>query len=101
MHVDALLDLCTDGGANPPTSTAEHTSRAGETIAGPVFCLRMIPALYCAMTYGGVIFDVDGTLADTNDGHIDAWRRAFASMGYDVTPERMRPTACFNEPCSS
>ncbi|MDQ6831245.1 MAG: HAD family hydrolase [Gemmatimonadota bacterium] len=43
------------------------------------------------MSYSAVIFDVDGTLVDTNDGHIDAWRRAFASMGYDVGAERIRP----------
>jgi HAD superfamily hydrolase (TIGR01509 family) len=32
----------------------------------------------------GVLFDVDGTLVDTNDLHADAWRRAFLHFGFDV-----------------
>ena len=28
-----------------------------------------------------VIFDVDGTLVDSNDLHIEAWREAFAHYG--------------------
>jgi HAD superfamily hydrolase (TIGR01509 family) len=39
----------------------------------------------------GMIFDVDGTLVDTNDAHIDAWHRAFAACGYDVPRERILP----------
>src|SRR5918999_2524145 len=29
----------------------------------------------------GVIFDIDGTLVDSNDLHIEAWREAFAHYG--------------------
>ena len=29
-----------------------------------------------------ILFDIDGTLVDSNDAHVDAWRRAFASEGY-------------------
>jgi phosphoglycolate phosphatase-like HAD superfamily hydrolase len=36
-----------------------------------------------------VIFDVDGTLVDTNPSHVEAWRRAFNSTGYDVSQERI------------
>ena len=32
----------------------------------------------------GVIFDVDGTLADTNYLHVVAWARAFRDAGEDV-----------------
>ena len=32
----------------------------------------------------GVIFDIDGTLADTNFLHAVAWRRAFVENGFDV-----------------
>ena len=39
-----------------------------------------------AMTRWGVLFDVDGTLVDSNYLHIVAWLRAFRSAGYpDVT----------------
>jgi HAD superfamily hydrolase (TIGR01509 family) len=31
-----------------------------------------------------VLFDVDGTLVDTNDLHIAAWREAFRHFGHDV-----------------
>ena len=35
----------------------------------------------------GVIFDVDGTLVDSNDLHIEAWREAFARYGKKVDYE--------------
>lgn len=37
----------------------------------------------------GMIFDVDGTLVDTNPAHVEAWRRAFRRFGYDVPMERI------------
>lgn len=38
----------------------------------------------------GVIFDVDGTLIDSNDAHARAWVAALAEHGYDVPFERVR-----------
>ncbi len=38
-----------------------------------------------------VIFDVDGTLVDSNDGHARAWVDALAEAGYQVPFERIRP----------
>jgi beta-phosphoglucomutase-like phosphatase (HAD superfamily) len=32
---------------------------------------------------GGVVFDGDGTLLDTNDLHVAAWWEAFATQVYD------------------
>jgi HAD superfamily hydrolase (TIGR01549 family) len=29
-----------------------------------------------------ILFDIDGTLVDTNDTHVEAWQRAFAGEGY-------------------
>ena len=43
------------------------------------------------MTLRGVIFDLDGTLVDTNRFHVAAWERAFAALGYDVPAERIVP----------
>ena len=37
-----------------------------------------------------MIFDIDGTLVDTNPAHVEAWRRAFKRLGYDVPAERIR-----------
>ena len=37
----------------------------------------------------GMIFDIDGTLIDTNPAHVEAWRRAFRRAGYDVPTERI------------
>src|SRR3954447_16441581 len=42
-----------------------------------------------AMALDGVIFDVDGTLVDSNPLHIKAWERAFKSRGYHVNPDRI------------
>src|SRR5438105_9606749 len=39
------------------------------------------------MPVRGVIFDLDGTLVDTNWFHVEAWRRAFTAAGYDVPAE--------------
>jgi HAD superfamily hydrolase (TIGR01509 family) len=39
----------------------------------------------------GVIFDVDGTLLDSNDAHALSWVEAFAEAGYDVPLEVVRP----------
>lgn len=37
-----------------------------------------------------VIFDVDGTLIDSNDAHARAWADALREYGYDVPVERIR-----------
>ncbi len=39
----------------------------------------------------GVIFDVDGTLVDSNDAHAYAWVEAMAEQGYHVSFETVRP----------
>ena len=37
-----------------------------------------------------VLFDLDGTLVDSNDYHVDAWHEVFAEAGHDVPRERIR-----------
>lgn len=39
----------------------------------------------------GVIFDIDGTLVDSNDAHAQAWVDTFAEFGYGVPFEVVRP----------
>jgi phosphoglycolate phosphatase-like HAD superfamily hydrolase len=41
------------------------------------------------MTLRAMIFDIDGTLIDTNPAHVEAWRRAFERLGFDVPAERI------------
>ncbi|MGH1550185.1 HAD family hydrolase [Leifsonia poae] len=41
------------------------------------------------MTISAVLFDVDGTLVDSNFLHVDAWSRAFAEMGTPVDSWRI------------
>jgi HAD superfamily hydrolase (TIGR01509 family) len=43
------------------------------------------------MAIRGVIFDVDGTLVDSNDAHARAWADALAEAGHRVPVERIRP----------
>lgn len=43
------------------------------------------------MTVRGMIFDVDGTLVDTNPAHVEAWGRAFQRFAFDVPAERIVP----------
>ena len=35
-------------------------------------------------------FDIDGTLADTNPAHVEAWCRAFERLGYDIPVKRIK-----------
>ena len=37
-----------------------------------------------------VIFDVDGTIIDSNDFHAQAWQKAFAEKGFDFSFEKIR-----------
>lgn len=37
------------------------------------------------------IFDVDGTLIDSNDFHARAWEKAFAENGYKISFDEIRP----------
>ncbi len=39
----------------------------------------------------GVIFDIDGTLLDSNDAHAESWVDTFAETGYDVPYDVVRP----------
>ena len=39
----------------------------------------------------GVIFDIDGTLVDSNDAHAQSWVDTFAEAGYDVPFDVVRP----------
>ena len=32
-----------------------------------------------------ILFDIDGTLVDSNDAHVEAWHRAFAAEGYSFS----------------
>lgn len=36
-----------------------------------------------------VIFDIDGTLVDSNDYHVWAWQHAFREHGYEIAPARI------------
>jgi len=38
-----------------------------------------------------MIFDVDGTLLDTNPAHVEAWRRAFQRLGFNIPADRIVP----------
>ena len=39
--------------------------------------------------FRAVIFDVDGTLVDSNDLHVDAWDEAFRHFGKKFTREQL------------
>ena len=43
------------------------------------------------MALSALIFDLDGTLLDTNDAHVEAWVRALARHGYKVDADRVGP----------
>src|SRR3954447_12639459 len=41
------------------------------------------------MALDAMVFDIDGTLVDSNPAHVEAWRRAFESMGYRIAADRI------------
>ncbi len=41
------------------------------------------------MTLRALLFDVDGTLVDTNEAHVAAWFEAFVQLGYRVGHDRI------------
>ena len=43
------------------------------------------------MALDALIFDLDGTLIDTNAAHVESWVRGFAQHGYRVLPDRIAP----------
>jgi HAD superfamily hydrolase (TIGR01509 family) len=43
------------------------------------------------MAIDALVFDLDGTLVDTNATHVDGWVRAFERLGYRVLPDRVAP----------
>src|SRR3954452_22071183 len=49
-----------------------------------------VPGSLESMSTRAVIFDVDGTLIDTNDLHTAAWVEAFRRFGVEVDPEDIR-----------
>ena len=38
-----------------------------------------------------LLFDLDGTLADTNEAHTQSWVQALADHGYQIAADRIRP----------
>ena len=42
------------------------------------------------MSLRAIIFDIDGTLVDSNESHVEAWQAAFAAHGHDVSRDRIR-----------
>lgn len=43
------------------------------------------------MPIQAILFDIDGTLVDSNELHVAAWVEAFRRGGHDVPPDRIRP----------
>lgn len=59
-------------------SGRRRAGRVGSTVAElPATALVAAP-----MRKSAILFDIDGTLVDSNDAHVDAWQRAFAAEGY-------------------
>jgi len=41
------------------------------------------------MGLDAMIFDIDGTLIDSNPAHVEAWAEAFRQQGYRIAPDRI------------
>jgi HAD superfamily hydrolase (TIGR01509 family) len=50
---------------------------------------RRVICSNAAMPLDALIFDIDGTLVDSNAAHVEAWRIAFQRHGYKVNTDRI------------
>jgi len=50
----------------------------------------MFPTESPGARVNAVIFDIDGTLVDSNDGHVEAWHEAFRRSGYAISRGAIR-----------
>jgi len=61
--------------------------------SGDTLACELVPLLFGAMEnlhhlYDGLIFDMDGTLADTMPTHFEAWTQSMAKHGIDFPEDR-------------
>ena len=59
-----------------------------DCLLAAVFCLLKNNMINLHHNYDGLIFDMDGTLADTMPTHFIAWSRSMATQGIEFTEER-------------
>ena len=59
-----------------------------DCLLAPVFCLFKNSMINLHHKYNGLIFDMDGTLADTMPTHFIAWSRSMSAQGIEFTKER-------------
>ena len=59
-----------------------------DCLLAPVFCLLGNNMINLHHNYDGLIFDMDGTLADTMPTHFIAWSRSMAAQDIEFTEER-------------
>jgi len=50
-----------------------------------------VSLIRCVAMLSALIFDLDGTLVDTNASHVESWVRAFARLGYRIPADRIGP----------
>jgi HAD superfamily hydrolase (TIGR01509 family) len=54
-----------------------------------MICHMRVPGM--AVTVRTALFDIDGTLLESNDAHAHAWIDAFTEAGFGIPLERVRP----------
>ena len=62
-----------------------HTGGVDEAIVPNMFSPTLLKSLRA------IIFDMDGTLIDSNDAHAQAWAQAFQSNNFQISFKQVRP----------
>lgn len=63
------------------------------------FGLCMTNFVFSVQPIKAIIFDCDGTLVDSEESHLSAWRHALQNRGYELTPEQC--LLYTGKPCST
>ncbi len=88
-EADADVSCCASMTTTPSNEYLTDSPRLPTFIASKTVVCSSLCLTESASTTRAALFDVDGTLVDSNYLHVRAWQRAFREVGHDVDAWRV------------